>query len=374
MPTYTLFSILAAALFIGCSPPPATSEAGDDPAAEDETNLQFVDHQETDGTPTPAEAPPAQPPAEVEPETEPEPETTPDPETDPGPGPVTKPPETQPEPDPPAEPDGAVPPNINVSTYINLGDSAGEGCCTPSSNKWSYYNMMVSNDGSKYPQWAGLDLPAMWPTLQTKKNWADSGDTSGDVKQDQLPKFAGSYSAPVIVTIHVGGNDFNDHDIMDFVANPAKIEADGKLLGQNLDEILTFFADTSRFPAGAYVFVATIFSPTDDMCSFEGKSEFDGKWCKAIRNYGCLAGGWVDQLKAYNAEIASAVTKHPHATLADTHGAFLGHGMNHDNPENPAYAAGAESYFNSDCVHPNAAGHDAIRATFMAAIAGVLPD
>ena len=280
-----------------------------------------------------------------------------------------------PEPDTgPPPPQGAVPPNINVTTYINLGDSAGEGCCTPGGNKWAYFEMLTNNDDAKYPQWAGSDLPATWATVSEMTNWADSGDTSGDVKKDQLPKFAPTYASPVIVTIHVGGNDFNDHKIMDFLAKPAQIAADGELLESNLSAVLSFFENPARFPAGAFVFVANIFSPTDDTCGFEGKPAYDGGWCDKIRSFGCLAPAWVEQLKAYNTHIANAVAGHPSATLVDTHAAFLGHGMNFDDPAGPHYIGpGAVNYFNTDCVHPNAAGHHAIRAAFFEAMTGMAP-
>jgi len=271
----------------------------------------------------------------------------------------------------PPPPAGAVPLKINVTYYFNLGDSAGEGCCTEGGNKWAYYPMLVDNDDAKYPDYAGHDLPSTWPTLTTTKNWADSGDTSADLKKDQLPKFSKTYKAPVIVTIHIGGNDFNDHDIMDFLAKPQKIADDGKALEKNLDAILTFLEDPARFPAGSFVFVANIPSPTDGECSFTGKLEYNVKWCEKIRLFGCLAPGWVEQLESYNAHIASAVAKHENAHLADVHSAFLGHGLNADDPENPNYLGpGAAIYYNTDCVHPNAAGHHAIRQVFYEAMTG----
>ncbi len=281
--------------------------------------------------------------------------TTPDPDPEPQPDP-------EPDADPPPASSGGVPLNINVSTYINLGDSAGEGCCTDGGNQWSYFSMLEDNDPGKYPLWDGFDLPSTWPTIATRKNLADSGDTSADVKNDQLPKLAASYSAPVIITIHVGGNDFNDHKLMEFFTNPQKIAADGEQLEANIDAILTELESPARFPAGAYVFVANIFSPSDDQCGFSGKPEFDGKWCDALRTYGCLASGWVDHLTAYNQHIAAAVAKHDNAFLVDSHAAFLGHGMTSDEP-----------WFNKDCVHPNAAGHHAIRAAIFEAVTGLAP-
>ncbi len=64
-----------------------------------------------------------------------------------------------------------------------------------------------------------------------------------------------------------------------FIVNPKKVEADGVKLGNNIDQIATFFADKQRFPKGAWLFAANIFSPTDDACSFEAKPGYDGKWC-----------------------------------------------------------------------------------------------
>ena len=263
----------------------------------------------------------------------------------------------------PPPPTGAVPLNINVSTLLGLGDSVGKGCCTEGSDKYAFFKMLVANDDAKYPGWAGFDVTSTWVTLQDTKNLAKSGATSADVLDAQVSGLAPVYSAPTLITIHVGGNDFNDHKPTQFLTNPGGVEADGKLLGKHLDQILTVLEDPKRFPAGAFVFVATIFSPTDDQCSFTGKPEFDGDWCQSLRTLGCVAPGWVDLLAGYNTEIAAAVAKHTNAVLVDTHAAFLGHGMNAPSP--------SDIWFNHDCVHPNAAGHHGLRKAFFTAMTGL---
>ena len=264
---------------------------------------------------------------------------------------------------------GSLPAGIQIGFWANLGDSVAAGCCTDGNDKYQYFKMLLTNDGSEYAAWAGHDLMTLHPGLKAV-NWGKSGADSADVIAKQLPKFASSYGVPVLVTLHVGGNDFNDHDFKRFIANSAKVEADGVKLGGNIDEIAKFFADKQRFPKGAWVFVAYIFSPTDDVCTFKAKAGYNGKWCQALSTMGCLAGNWVKVLQSYNQEINKAVAQHPHAFIVDDHAAFLGHGLNHDDANNPFYEGSSVNYFNTDCVHPNAAGHHAIRATFFAAIHG----
>jgi lysophospholipase L1-like esterase len=63
---------------------------------------------------------------------------------------------------------------------------------------------------------------------------------------------------------------------------------------------------------------------------------------------------------SWNSEVTAAVTAFPSSYVAPLHATFFGHGVVND----------TDGWFYKDCIHPNAKGHNEIRAMYWKAITG----
>jgi lysophospholipase L1-like esterase len=197
-------------------------------------------------------------------------------------------------------------------------------------------------------------------------NVAHSGDTSHDVRYQQLPRLmaaptddpVGLGDKPVsghcVVVMTVGGNDLQSA----LRPNP---NFTGRLLDSSLENvhaIMDFFEDKERFPDGASIFFGNVYDITD------GEDQA----------HACLAGlafpGFSRALeiwgRAYN-----DVAYRRHATFVDLVALFHGHGFNYANPQNPYFDRKDPTLwvYDRDCVHPNNRGHHMLRRTFYSHIA-----
>jgi hypothetical protein len=103
------------------------------------------------------------------------------------------------------------------------------------------------------------------------------------------------------------------------------------------------------------VFEAAIYDPTD------GNGDFRGANCPSPLNL-------IDPQSTdpfftnWNGVMNGVVGNYPVGTIVDTHGRFKGHGVSH--------LRDGSSWFVSDCIHPNAAGHDRLRRAFWEIVTG----
>jgi lysophospholipase L1-like esterase len=247
-----------------------------------------------------------------------------------------------------------------VAHVIVLGDSISQGLGAESARR-SYAGLLYRNDDIVYPQDAGRDLVHLFGPNLRYTNVAHSGDTSHDVRYEQLPRLmadpqedpAGLGQQPqhghVVVVMTVGGNDLQSA----LRPNP---NFTGRLLDssvQNVQAIMDFFQDKRRFPDGASIFFGNVYDITD------GEDQA----------HACLAGlafpGFSRALeiwgRAYN-ELAYR----RHATFVDLVSLFHGHGFNYANPQNPYFDRKDPTLwvYDRDCVHPNNRGHHMLRRTF----------
>jgi lysophospholipase L1-like esterase len=235
----------------------------------------------------------------------------------------------------------------DVTLYLNLGDSFGAGYNADSGRG---YAALVCDNHAAYPSYAGHDVVSSFPGADCR-NKAESGATSADVRSQSavLPASAGD----TIVTIYVGGNDFNDEvsTMLSASATMAAIEAWEANLAIVLDRLEARYSNPS---AGQelVVLIATIHDPTDGMGTIPPQYE-DG-FCGLLQNPIFTPGlrqNALQNLASFNDAIRAFATARG-AIVVDTNQLFIGHGMN---------AAGADKWLADDCAHGNNTGHHEVR-------------
>lgn len=234
-------------------------------------------------------------------------------------------------------------------TYVIVGDSisdsGGEGPF--------FYDLLVHNDDTAYPDWHGKDLATRYGidtpnVVKVSKGGAVSSNLAG-----QLANVPHDLPGPVLVTITIGGNDMTA-SFVDIIqkADTADIAA----MKSDIDAALAEIHSPDRFGQGvvADVFEMNIYDPSDDV-----SANFSG--CPVPLS---LVPSTVDAVTVFgnwNAAVASSLAATQDVDV-DAHALFLGHGV-----EKPSDGT---RWFFDDCIHPNKFGHDELRQAFWKAITG----
>ena len=241
----------------------------------------------------------------------------------------------------------------DVHLYLNFGDSVAAGYNASSGHG---YSVLLFRNHSDWPAYAAHNLSAVFPGVQ----WNDQSD-GGAQSDDTLERVQrrlwmipeGRDGDDTIVTINVGGNDFNN-DIWTMI-RPTQAGARADDLYDNLDEIMDMleerYQDTSR-GRELVILVDTIQDPTDG--TGRVPITYQDGFCEMLQNpliIDALRSVILDNLAVFNEHIAAAAEEHG-AILVDTHGVLLGHGLN---------AEPADQWIDSDCSHLNNRGHHEVR-------------
>ncbi len=233
-------------------------------------------------------------------------------------------------------------------THVILGDSISDrGGEAP-----YYYDLLDKNDDARWPTDKGRDFATRYPGIQVQKK-SKGGSTAANLggQIDTLPM---RLDGPVLVTITIGGNDVQ--------AALAKIltSGDDSLnradFAEFLEESLGKLFTKDRFGPGVEVTVlmTNIYDPSDGTGKFTFAS---GTKCGGALGIWPASRPTAELLVPWQKVMTDVAAKHPGTVVLDLHGKFAGHGV-----------PGAETWFVKDCIHPNAAGHDAIRDLFWDAI------
>jgi hypothetical protein len=219
-----------------------------------------------------------------------------------------------------------MPPGVVFKSYVTLGDS-------------------ISDHGGKGPYFNDLlkaDLEAKSPGLKYVPA-AVSGSRISDLK-NQVKGLPASLPSPVLVTITSGGNDMQANAIAILQGkDQAILDTVRKDLATALDELTM----PGRFGAGVdvYVYEADIYDPSDGTGDFSKcppplslipKQDTTMIWAR------------------WNAVVHDEAVKHGMYTdVLGMHDVFHNHGV-----------PSADSWFYTDCIHPNTPGHEAIHQMF----------
>ena len=238
----------------------------------------------------------------------------------------------------------ASPPVTAAKTYVVLGDSisAGGGIGP------FYYDLLTTNDDTKYPEWKGKDFKTRFGSSLKVVSTAKAGAVSSDLA-GQVTALPSSLDGPVVVTITMGGNDMQGNIASILQGTDQNVRTQ---FGTNLATALSQLTMPGRFGAGVEVrvFEADIYDPTDGTGNF---SSCPFPLDLVNQPTDTFFGNW-------NAVAQAEIPKHGESVVAHLHATFRGHGV----------TSGSLNWFNTDCVHPNAEGHDAIRGMFWTAVTG----
>ena len=264
-------------------------------------------------------------------------------------------------PDAEPTPDASSPPLDaldDLRLYVNLGDSVGEGYNADRTR--GYYDLVCQNHAA-YPTYAQDNLRTRVPTIACQQG-ADSGSTSVDVAERarNLPDPAGT--GDTLVTIYVGGNDFND-DITTIISSAATQAAIDRWV-LNMTEVMTRLR--ARYEVAAtgrqlLVVLATIHDPTDGMGTIP--PQFTNGFCGTLQNpllTPALRQRALMNLSSFNDAIRAFAARE-RALVLDSGTLFLGHGMN----------ATTDRWLDADCIHGTNLGHHEIRREIWRILTGV---
>jgi hypothetical protein len=182
-------------------------------------------------------------------------------------------------------------------------------------------------------------MATKYPGLKYE-NYAVNGAVIADVKNSQLPNVTAG-PGNMIVNLYIGGNDL--------AAHLYESDSQAQQSWQNLkpqatadmESILSFFEDTTKFPDKAIVLVNSQYNPFDECVA-------------GVYTFATLAKQGI--LKEFNDLLVTIVSHHKNAAYVEQYPPFLGHGQNYNQSQCPKYTQGAAAWM-ADLIHPNAAGH-----------------
>ncbi len=191
------------------------------------------------------------------------------------------------------------------------------------------------------------------------ENYAVDGALIADVVNTQLPKVAGS-SGNVFVNLYIGGNDLAAHLYEpDATAQQSWTNLQPAAI-QNMNTILSYFEDETKFPGGATILVNSQYNPFDECVTATNP------YATALKQ---------NIIKQFNALLVTIASGHKSAAVVDQYGDVLGHGDNYNQATSnasppvacPHYVAGNASWM-ADLIHPNTLGHVVLGKQMTAAV------
>jgi lysophospholipase L1-like esterase len=241
---------------------------------------------------------------------------------------------------------------------VGLGDSVTAGYGASPSR--GYFDRLRSNPADEFEDMRGISLSSVFPGLRSL-NLSVSGTTSLQHVEAQLPALPTQDARTLgLVVLTTGGNDL----IHDYGRGTPR---EGAMYGATLDQArpwieaferrMLFLLEgiRARFPGGCWIFLATIFDPTDGV----GDIESSGHGLPPWKDGEAL-------LAAYNDVLRRVAEKVQEARLVDLHAAFLGHGIHCGDTGGSRYRPEDPHYWYFDNLEdPNDRGYDAIRRLFL---------
>lgn len=219
----------------------------------------------------------------------------------------------------------------DVGSLVILGDSISDGGGQP-----PYYYQLLHDALEGY-----YGSPIVY------ENVAQSGSQTGALL-GQVASLPSTMPGPVVVVITSGGNNLKNNAIAALLGNDETLR---QQMTAEIDAALDALEAPDRFGPGVdvHVFETNIYDASD------GQGNFATGGCALPVN---APNGSTEIFAAWNQAIADAVDAHQQV-LVDMHGHFQGHGFN-----------GMDSWYASDCTHPNSAGHAAIESLVYGMITG----
>lgn len=258
-------------------------------------------------------------------------------------------------------------------TIVVVGDSisdVGSGE-TRAEQEPFYRTLLVKNDDERHADWAGYDLSTCWK-LDAKKAVVkasvggaiatEKADGQRSILVEQAKSLPTALEGPVLVVGTIGGNDLLSGLTNVVFGNTEKAKADLDAYVSGFGAAMAELTKPDRFGAGVKVdvLITNIFDPSDGTGRFRFTPE-DRKCAGAFQL-------WPEgqptepSLVQWNSAMTTEAAKYPGVALLDLKAIYKGHDVNQPAETN---------WFYKDCIHPNSAGHHAIRTLFWKGIVGL---
>lgn len=248
---------------------------------------------------------------------------------------------------------GPFPALGQLTMVINLGDSiaAGQGVAK------SYADLLMDNDDAAYPAFVGKDLSTKYPTLQLA-DLAVGGATSVGLV-NQAKKAPANPQGNTLVVLSIGGNDIMNNFMA--LLDPAQTKQVAQTVAANIQGALANFEDKTRYPGKVFIVALNVYEMTDGQGTFPADEPLD-IFCSQLRTIGPVFGKTlITNHGVYNDALEAAYAQ-AGVYVVDLRQAFLGHGFNYKDATNAFYDVNDPTlWLQYDCIHPNVAGHQAIR-------------
>jgi lysophospholipase L1-like esterase len=245
--------------------------------------------------------------------------------------------------------DAPVATTSGFKTHVILGDSisdrGGEGPF--------FYDLLDSNNDAKYPDYKGKDLKTRFGADLKIEKHSKAGAKSADLV-NQAKGLPTTLAGPVLITVTIGGNDV--------IGALGSLQTKGTDITErtaftaNLEAALTELTKADRFGAGVTVkiILPNIYDPSGGNGNFNFAS---GTSCPLPMGLWPASTPTEPLIIPWETAVTTVAAKFPQAITIDLKARFHDHGV-------PA----AVTWFYSDCIHPNAPGHDQVRQLFWDAV------
>jgi lysophospholipase L1-like esterase len=220
-----------------------------------------------------------------------------------------------------------------------------------------YAELLLHNDDAAYPDYAGRDLATRYPTLTLADHARGGATSAGVIEQAKLAP--ANPAGNTLVALSIGGNDLINNATALMSADQTRQIA--QTVSANVAEALRVFADKARYPGEVFVVALNVYEMTDGQGTIpEGEPVV--ALCEQLQSLGPLFGTtMVQNFDVFNTTLETAFAQQG-LLLIDVHEAFLGHAFHYKDASHPHYHADDPTlWLQYDCIHPNQAGHDAIR-------------
>lgn len=248
--------------------------------------------------------------------------------------------------------------STDETILVGIGDSVTRGF--GASRGSSYFELLIENDDSRYPDMKGRTLQDVLPNLKSV-NVAENYTVSQHHLEKQIPRielFPPEVKGVVVITS--GGNDL----IHDYGRT---VPREGAMYGCTYEQALEWEPGfrsrlqtiiegvISKFPGGCQIFLANVYDPTDGVGDIQNAPPRLPRWPDALKVLGL-----------FNRVIAETCDAYDNVNLVDMHSLFLGHGIHCRDRRNKYYHKEDPHYWYFDNLEdPNDRGYDAIRRLFL---------
>lgn len=268
-----------------------------------------------------------------------------------------------------------VPCDLHPTTaarLIVMGDSisAGYGTSDPTGSIYpytplAYFGLLDVNDNSVWPTEMTTSLAAEFnvdggvPTINVAVPGATTASmiSSPDQRTSLDTKLFGSSSSvsgQTIVVITIGGNDLVAQLESDLeTASDSNAASNLANAISNIRAVINYFTP-AKFPDGVAIYLANVYDPSG------GTGMLTGACADSISgglDPNAVSDPYIEGILSNWESAYVSLATELNFSIVDAHGGFLTHGVTATN-----------TYFYSDCIHPNNDGHNELRNLFFEAI------